>query len=234
MKDRIFRFGLTGLTFITSIFFGNWLMGGDQINVFFNKDYLKIIIFILSLITTPIVGFIVSSIIIGIYKYFDYKNVDFLPPSKEYEQEYLAKMYGIFSNIGSGISYSNDKYSITDYNEVLINHQLLFRKIDNEEAVLFTVRRMDQYWTQLNTIFSILAGMGIGIIMELQINGCINRTFLLYKFILFILIVIYIILGWQQGRKALLQVNDFEKKYILLYVNNDISKELLKKTRLRR
>jgi|GEM_PF-1136639 len=217
MTDRVFRFSLTGLTFTLSIILGYWLWGGQITSILNRGVNLNWITIIVPVVCSPVIGFIISSTGIGLLTFFCPQKVDFQKPSKEYEQQYLKKIYDQFSDIGSGIVYKNNVYNIENFEMVFINHQLLFRQITDEEIIKFTVRRTDVYWAHINTIFSILFGLLSGYIIKSVFWGLGYSGFSLLKFVFLISIAIYIMLTFWLARKSLKEVNEIEKRYLVTH-----------------
>ena len=216
MKDRTFRFGFTGILFILSVSFGFWYLGGSPTTLFNIND--KIIPVIIGIISTPIIGFILSSINVYCWETLWPGEKLFQEPPKEIEQEYLKMVYEVFPSY-SGIIYDEkEKKYIIDKAKLdilLTTHQALMRKVDNKEAMEFSSRRLDTFYVHLNCIYTIFWGTLIGILINLlskQNHGCLST-----KGLIIIPILFYFFVGHKHAIQSQKESNEFEKKFLLYH-----------------
>ena len=217
MKERTIRFASVGWLFFLSILFGIWYTGGDLdilLKKVVNISDSKLAEIAIALITTPAIGFIISSITLGILKKIYSRNIEFLKPSPEYEQDYLKKIFTSFHNTDSGITLNNESgiYSITNHDTLYLNHQILLRQTDRKEIIEFITRRMDMYWTHINTIASIILGLMLGLFININSFG---HHFYFLKMLWLFPLLFYIIAGVYLSKKNLKEVNDFEKRFLI-------------------
>ncbi|MBL7723070.1 MAG: hypothetical protein JNK27_02930 [Chitinophagaceae bacterium] len=218
MQERLFRFGITGLTFILAILFWFWFMGGHITNLISIKDE-KIIALIIGLASTPALGFIVSSIGKELWEFLYPKQPFlFLNPEIGYAQKYFKLIHQAFPD-SSGVKIRKDnKYQIADRKLVFLNQQVLLRKQNfDKEALAWTSRRMDVVYAQINGFYSIILGLIIAIFLFLfKYYYSINSfNFSIGKSLWIIPILSYIIISFKQAKRALSEANNFEKRFLL-------------------
>jgi uncharacterized protein YacL len=230
MKDRVIRFGLTGLTFMLSIIFGVWYFGGQEIltcifkYISTSNNIIDLFGIVIPIITSPIIGFIISSTGIGLIECCWWKKWTlFLEPTAKLRNEYLQLIHDKFDQ-GSGIDFNNETstYTISDHSLVYLNHQTLFRQRARGEVMEFTLRRMDLYRSYENTAFSILYGLFIGLFINFFLRGTLGQ--ISYTKICWILpIFLYFFFGFAQAKKALTESNNFEKKVLLAMYKKEVA-----------
>jgi len=215
MKDRTFIFACIGLIFTLSIIFGFWYFGGD---ISFNKENLWDIalkIFI-PVISSPIIGLIISTIIITILQLILGKRIEFDKPSDDIKNDYLKKIdTGLTGNFYS-ITNENGQYEFSDLSKLYLAHQVLLRKDDeNVQSIEYSTRRYDLFWTHINISFSILLGLIIGLVIRCSIIDNVEYELSCSKLFWVLPIILYVILGLIHGGKARKEANKFEKMIIL-------------------
>jgi hypothetical protein len=223
MKDRVTRFGLSGLTFIVSCVFGYWLLGGEiSFSQLPFKKYL--ISSLVAFASTPAFGFVLSSIIVGFLKLVFSQKVEFLKPNPKssYYEDYCKKILCRYETLDSGVGITAKSgvvnFEIENFDLLFICHQVLFRNCGNSEAIGFSTRRMDLYWSQLNTFFSITFGSLVGMLIFSHECNFIFGDFDIYKSLCIIPIILYLTLSLHQACKAKKESNDFEKMYIVKFL----------------
>lgn len=223
MQERIFRFGISGLVFLLAILFGYWFWGGNigiliKENSILNEQSILSVLTII--ISTPAIGFIISSINKEFWEFCIPGQKLFQLPSKKIEQDYL-KIIDNEMPLNSGVKGSEEKFKISDTETVFLNQQILIRKqVENKEILAFAARRMDIVYAQINGFYSIIFGFAIGWVVSLSISN--NSThFPSYPKVLWLLpILMYLAVAFRQAKKALREANDFEKQYLINCLQN--------------
>ncbi len=220
MKERTIRFGYLGIIFLLTAAFAIWYTDGKLPNLLKTENNGKLIELLIAVISTPGLGFMLSSIAIGILRTFCKKNYEFLLPKKEYAQKYYNFIHDSFNKMNSGIDFDETTglYSVKNFNTLYINHQILLRQVDKIEIINFLTRRMDIYWTHVNTIFSIISGFLFGFIVSYPFHR--SPDFL--KMLWIIPVLLYIYFGYHSAIKLLMESNDFEKRFLLKGKNSEI------------
>ena len=223
MKERAFRFSFVGVTTILFIIFGFWLFGGDTKLLFPKKLDIEIVEkILLPLLTSPILGLIISTLFLGIFQFvnnwlFDKRLEDSRPPS-DIKQEYLKMIYFKFM-YGSGVSSKDNFYSIDSFKTVSTNHIILFRENAKKEIIDFSLRRFDLFFALLNANFSILCGILVGLFLrisyDISVHNAIVHEIQCYKFIWILPILIFSFFSFYYAYKAKNEANDFEKRFLV-------------------
>ena len=221
MQERIFRFGHSGITFLLTTYFGFWYFGGvidkDTLS-FFEKNYITTII--AAFISTPILGFIISSFGSVLLKSRGVKH-KFCLPLEEFQNDYFELLNKHFPNDSNSTLDPENKKNLET---ISMNHQILFRQYAKEEVMKYTCRRMDVYWTHVNTITSII----VSLIFSLWLVHYTKETELdfqsMAKTIWIIPIGLYIIIGILLAVQNLKESNHFEKKFLINDEANRINK----------
>ena len=197
---------MSGLIFILSVVFSFWYFGG-KIEKSDLTDNPTIIGIAISIFSTPILGFVISALGSGILKLLYGISQKFLPPDECIEKEYYEMLERNFPQ-------NFKRIQNRDYDHISLNHQILFRKWANPEVMKYTARRMDIYWSHVNTITSILAGFIIGCFILLYTKKN-QLEYSCAKFYWIVPFVIYFFIGWWIARQDLKESNDFEKGFLV-------------------
>ena len=217
MQERFFRFGIAGLTFLLSVVFGFWYLGG-KLSIIINTKNEIIITTIVAIISTPSLGFIISSINKEIWEYIYPKKELFLNPPNIYKKEYLRMIFNAFPE-HSGITNIDDTYKIEKLKTVLLNHQVLMRELANKETIDFSARRVDVFYAQINGIYSVISGIIIGFILNFYLYASAVRSFNWIKALFIVLPIVYVYVGCMQANRARNESNEFEKRFLLFKFN---------------
>jgi len=224
MKDRIFRFGVSGLIFLLSFAFGFWLLGGTNISSIFLIAKGNILSStLITIVSAPALGFIISSLNIEIWeKIHPSEKIFILASNKTHDKFTKDYLKIIFDNFPehSGIELTDKEYKIAKKDFIFLNHQILLRtQKDNSEIIAFATRRMDVFYAHLNAVYSIVIGVLTGFIFYFFIYGF-HFESVSKKIIWLIPVILYIIVGFLQAKKALQEANNFEKLYLLSKFSN--------------
>jgi uncharacterized protein YacL len=215
MQERLVRFGLPGVVFLATTIFFYWYFAG-------NVEYLvkslttqpAVIALITSLIiTTPVLGFTISTTIAAILKYSDHYHF-FKIENKDLERKYFQLMISFYGN-DSGIRKKKGTYIIVNLDHAYLLHDLLYRQVADAESLKYTGRRVDIFWVNINSIWSITWGLVIGLALALYNQNEItdlNCT----KALWVLPIVIYVISGMIVAKKDIRDSNRFEK-FLLIH-----------------
>jgi hypothetical protein len=191
-----------------------WLFGTSI--PFFNSiiENLKLAEILISFVSTPILGFVISTIATQIVRIWMLPNrIEFLEPKDNFRIAYLEQINTSFNPNISGLGEIDGQINIVDIKLLYLAHTSLFLSRANSEAILFSSRRLDVYHMHVSTIGSIILGFLIAIILCLNYGILGHFNFL--KTISTIPILAYIFLGIIHARRSLHEANDFEKIYLL-------------------
>jgi phosphate/sulfate permease len=216
MNERTIRFGFSGVTFILSLIFFYWWLGGSLQRILPIKDESKLIEIAISVLSTPVIGFILSSIGTFFVRRLILPNhIEFLKPRDELSEMYLREIVNGSKTNATGIIPNGNSYAITDINRLYLAHTSLFIKRATDEAIKFSSRRIDIYNMHVSTISSIALAFCVSIIIACQNKIFSNSTFDCGKSIWILFFIVYIGSGINQAIKALKQANEFEKIYLI-------------------
>jgi hypothetical protein len=187
-----------------SALLGFWYVGGDvmPLATVHNKPLIQIVIAVLS---TPAVGWIVSSFGAWIGLRCLKKRRLFLDANEAYRTRYLAALdYYFPKDVGRN----------GEQDTMYFNHQLLLRELANEEVIKFTTRRFDSFWSHSNTIISIGSGILLGIWIKCYYDESQMYCHLQKSFFILPLLG-YISYGASLAYRDLKDACDFEKKFLI-------------------
>ena len=150
--ERLYRRSMPGIFFVGVLFFSYLLFGGDSsyvVNSINNENYSFLIAI---LVTTPIIGFIISSITISIFhKCQGHKFYINNPPSTKIKEVILNSDHRLFTNV--------EKLSKPELQEFYCIYQVYIRISLNSESLRFLERRWNFYWIHINNIAAIFLGL---------------------------------------------------------------------------
>lgn len=231
-ENRIFRFSYSGIATLAMFLLTNWLLGSDLFDKISNE---KIVIIIGLLFSTPLIGFIVSSmayyVVHRIWDHnFEIKFKDFISIKAIYLEKInsiLTVIYGEgtgninnFPKIVFAINKSKRKLNRINRNNnirMLTAHQFAIRCYMPDELLNFCVRRRTIYWTHFNILSAIIFGSLISFLL-LPFFIAIPKFSWTYfdpiKLLVLIPIVIYFISGVYQFKRARKEANEVEMYWI--------------------
>ncbi len=222
MKDRIFRFSFVGITLIISIIFWYWLLGGDIYRIF-KLDFNLIAKISIPIITSPIIGFLITSTSIGIIKSMYNKKLEYDIVLQD--KTYLEYIHSKFKE-DSGINVVNDIYTISDKKTVSLNHNILFRTISKEEIINYALRRFDVFYSIINFNFAVYFAFIFGLLFRLYFDSLTKEPasyeFSIYKLLLILPIVIISVFSLVHAFYAKKEALEFEAR-VLIYHNHNLS-----------
>ncbi|MBL7730652.1 MAG: hypothetical protein JNM88_05700 [Chitinophagaceae bacterium] len=164
------------------------------------------------IISLPALGFILSSITLELWRKFNPKKDLFLEPSPEIETAYYTMLFNRFKD-KSGVKMLDESPRAINKTTIQLNHQILLRKSENKEAIEFSVRRLDVFYTHINNSYTIIIGLIIGSIICIC-NSKIGNSISL-KILSILPLLGYLLVARIQSAKALFESNEFEKRYLL-------------------
>jgi hypothetical protein len=216
MQERLFRFGVAGLTFILSIAFSIWYSGGDlgYFEIFTREKVLTIVV---GIISAPAIGFIISSICKEIWEFvWPRQKYLFLRPNNEIKQDYLKLIQKSFPKASGIATLSENELEVRDMKTLFLNQQILLRQHDTSKEILaWVARRMDVVYAHISGFFSVILGLIFGFCIRLFASSVSNTHLNFYKALWILPIICYLYIAYRQAIRALNEANNLEKKAIL-------------------
>jgi phosphate/sulfate permease len=223
MKDRIIRFGFSGVTFILSLIFFYWWVGGSLQCILLKNDDPNLIKIAISVISTPVIGFILSSIGTSVVRQCLRNRIEFREPSKPISPMYYREIVSYSRIKLSGINLSGNEYILegkgkirrSNVRRIYLVHASLFIKKATDEAIKFSSRRIDVYYMHVSLISSIVIAFFVSIVIAWQNHVFSNATFDCRKSAWILFFIAYFVTGFCQAKKNLIEGNEFEKIYLI-------------------
>lgn len=184
-ESRIFRVSISGGICIFSILFHYWILGGDFNKIKFDPDeYSELIGIIIIVISSPALGYIISTIAVAVLHFlFSYRLHFFLPKEMENRLLFYSNLISIVNStptknklltivdriesrpIPKLITICNGKYKkdLKDLYQIFI---LAIRILNNEQITNHVVRLWNTFWTHINNIAAIFWGLFFAIVLR--------------------------------------------------------------------
>src|SRR6266487_3473350 len=182
--ERLYRRTIPGILFLGVLFLFYLLKGGDVkfIANLFQKESFSFLIAIL--ITTPVLGLIISTIALGI--------LHIIVGYRFYLDKPVPRIYDIVLRRNDSLKdeLKKNKNSKRVYKEFYCKYQSYVRVKLNAESLNFLSRRWNFLWIHLNNITAILLGIFLSFFLEYSSikNNYYKRPFIA----IVVLIVIYL------------------------------------------
>ena len=182
--ERLYRRTIPGILFLGVLFLFYLLKGGDVklIANLFQKESFSFLIAIL--ITTPVLGLIISTIALGI--------LHIIVGYRFYLDKPVPRIYDIVLRRNDSLKdeLKKNKNSKRVYKEFYCKYQSYMRVKLNAETLNFSSRRWNFLWIHLNNITAILLGIFLSCFLEYSSikNNYYKRPFIA----IVVLIVIYL------------------------------------------
>jgi hypothetical protein len=231
--DRIFRFSISGLMFFLTFLFFHLLFGGDLTGVIDLAKDRNIITFIALFFSTPIIGVIISTIVLSIlFIPYGYEML-YYPPKKADIVEQILKNEKVLKE---RIIVNNTLvWSRANLRDFYPYYQAKVKDCITSEKLNFLERRWSTYLTNINNISATVISLLITVILRYfnECNfQCVNFDFSADKMIGVSLILIYSIAAYFQLRISRRDASHFEHILLEKEIEKDKAKDLRKQKKL--
>ncbi len=214
MSDRIFRFGFTGVIYLLFVIFWYWELGGEHIDML-SVENDKIIVAVFAVVSLPGIGFFLSGCVKEIWEWCPGPRNFFRLPTNEIAQQYYAIILKEFPN-NSGIIDQNGILLVADRDILFVNHEILIRKDDShKEAILFTARRYDNIYSNLNIFYSVLFSLPIAFFLTNKEHWPPELHLSWWKLGWLPVLIAYMIFNMRRCILTIKEVNEFEHRLII-------------------
>jgi phosphate/sulfate permease len=223
MNERTIRFGFSGVTFILSLIFFYWWVGGSLLCILPMKDQQNWLNIAISVISTPVIGFILSSIGTSVVRQCLPNRIEFREPSEPIRPMYYREIVSYSRIKLPGINPSGNEYILegkgktrrSNVRRIYLVHASLFIKKATDEAIKFSSRRIDVYYMHVSLISSIVIAFFVSIVIAWQNNVFSKATFDCRKLTWILFFIVYFVIGFCQAKKNLIEGNELEKIYLI-------------------
>lgn len=214
-QQRLFRITFLGLVFWASFLFGYWLFSGIYLSCLLLHSYFNAILILLS---SPALGFIISTLIHGFIRLFVGIKAEYSLPTNAYRGYYINSLQRAANIIINNRNAELNKNR--NLKKLYIYHQIVIRENMKSELISFCVRRMNIYWTQINIMGTIIIGIFFGLCyLSYKSSTCLldstYHEFNCQKLYTLIPLVIYYIAAIFHLKRARREVSDIEINWVI-------------------
>jgi len=232
---RIFRFSIPGWFLIYSFIFHYWLSGGQfELLKILSDSFSLILTFLIALTTSPVLGFIASTIgTFILHIIFGYRFLLKLPQNCEESKNYFfalnvhlksMRLYNEVVKLDSAlkklpsVDISSNIFCRKNIRVFYILFNLILRMKAQNALTEYTMRRWTIFWTHINSITSLILGLFLAVLIQCY-NGH-NLFNLLLRFfdnkiMLEIPMLIYVIAAIWHLVEAQKSATEIEYKWLI-------------------